>query len=175
MAKLILNKFTCISETNEVAPSDSPYFLVFVGDHQAGSGSNCDVKLVRRASWDDQVDAGETRVVNITVSDGTDLDLVLVALMEEDWDTDFVGQKLTQVRQWMQAMFNPLANSISTGIDGTIAELVRTEFAKVLKLKSSNDDVVRVKRLVVNGPGNYTLSMIGAGNDGHYKATFKVA
>jgi hypothetical protein len=174
MAKLILKEFRCVEETDEIG-SDSPYFLVFVGDAKSG-GAQSDVKLVRKDSWDNEVDSGELRTPNITVTDGFDLDLVLVALIEEDWDPDFAGVTLAMVKAWMASAFNSLASNVSTGIDNTIANLVRDEFVKVLKQRVSNDEILGVKRLPVEPQSGGLLPLLKfSGDGGSYNVRFALA
>jgi hypothetical protein len=169
MAKLTLKEFRCLEETDEIG-SDSPYFLVFVGDATLGNAQS-DVKRIRRGEWDDNVDTGELFQPNATVTDGFKLDFVLVAMMEEDWDPDIGGQTLTQVRNWMHAAFDGLASA--TGfVDSNIAGIVREEFEKVIKLKCSNDEYLGVKRLSLSAQNGLLPLLNFQGDGGRYRVRF---
>jgi hypothetical protein len=167
MAKLILKKFRCIEETDEV-DSDSPYFAVFVGDPSTKAST---VHLVRREAWDNETDSGETKVANITVASNVDNDaVVLAALLEEDDDADVTGGNMTLVRNWMQAVFTAFAvNGLSPS---QIAGKVSPEFRRALNIAIANDELIGIKRVGAN-PGTKVVNYKGDG--GNYDVTFSVA
>lgn len=161
MAKLT---FWCIEETSEVSPSDSPYFLIYVGDAQKQKSV---VTRLRRESWDDNIDAGEFRQASISFPNGTSFDLVLVALLEEDWDNDFNSSTLEKVRDWMNNLDGLLQPAIAQTPD--VYNLIRQEFGKAIEKHGSNDDLLGVRRFT---PGQQTRHFYGGG--GHYKVKFEV-
>lgn len=118
--------FWCDEETNEASASDSPYFLVYVGNAQQQTSV---VRRVRRQSWDDNVDAGEpARTANVAFPEVISFDLVLIALLEEDFDPDsgLVGN----VQDWM----NNLDGLLQPTIVGTsdVINIFKQEFNKAL-------------------------------------------
>jgi hypothetical protein len=155
--------FTCHEETNEVSPSDSPYFLVYVGDAQKQISV---VERVRRESWDDNIDAGNSRAANVTFPGITHFDLVLIALLEEDWDPDFDSVTLAQLRHWMKQ--NDSLLQPGTIHTPSTFNIFRQEFTKAINTHSSNDDLLGVLRF----PGNSTKHFFGGG--GHYEVKFEV-
>ena len=159
MAKIT---FWCDEETSEVAASDSPYFLVYVGDASQGKSA---VKRVRHASWDDNVDKGEPpRSATFTMPGINQFSLVLVALMEEDNDPD--ANLALKVQNWMDNLDGLLQPAIVTS--SPVVTLMREEMKKAIENNWSNDDLVGVKRIT----SGQTLHYFGEG--GHYRVRFEV-
>ncbi|KAK0039412.1 hypothetical protein Bpfe_031165 [Biomphalaria pfeifferi] len=153
--------FWCDDVTG-LSGSDSPYFLVYAGDAKK---SKSVVKRVRKSSWDDNVDAGEpARSATVSFPELTSLDLVMVALLEEDWDPD--ENLALKVHGWMDNLDN-LLPVFQTGTGGNVATIFREEFIKAIKNKSDNDDLVNAHRFV---PSTGTKHYFGDG--GHYRVKF---
>ena len=172
MAKLILKEFRCVEESDE-NDSDSPYFVVFVG--KPGSSPTSDVKMIRREAWDNDTDAGELKVANITVADSVGSNsVVLAALMEEDVDANVTGANLMMVKTWMQAVFTAF-NASGTATAADIASKIRPEFAKALNATRGNDEMLGIRRVTIPAaPGNVgLLNYSGDGSD--YRVRFTVA
>lgn len=168
MSKLVLKRFKCNAESNEIG-DDSPHFLVFHGRRGQGASSSSNVELVRRSAWDDSVAQGETIPANATVINPMNADIVIVAMMEEDWDPDFTGLTLARLRGWICPFFNSLANSVAF-IDSNVATLVLQEFRRGIQSLRSNDEILGVKRLSLS-----TLSPLSFTGDGaNYKVTFAI-
>jgi len=132
--------FKCLHETNEESASDSLYFLVYMGDRK---NKRSDVQRVRKSEWDDEVDAGDTirKAKDITFSPLVkNSDIVLVALIEEDWAPDAGLEK--EVRNKMNDL-DPSLGSIS------ISDL-RIQFINAIEKNLDNDDLVNVQRFSNN-------------------------
>jgi hypothetical protein len=171
MSKLVLKRFRCITESDEIG-DDSPHFLVFHGKRgQAGSPSSSNVELVRRSAWDDEVAEGELINANVTVLNPLNADLVLVAMMEEDWDPDFSGLTLMRLRGWICPFFNSLVNSVAF-IDGTIANLVLDEYRRGINALRSNDEVLGVKRLSLTASNGQLPLLKFTGDGSNYDVRF---
>jgi hypothetical protein len=169
MSKLILKKFKCNTESDE-GGDDSPHFLVFHGRRgQAGSPSSSNVELVRRAAWDDEVAQGDTVTPNATVINPMNADIVLVAMMEEDWDPDFTGLTLARLRGWICPFFNSLVSNVAF-IDSNIATIVLQEYRRGIQTLRSNDEILGVKRLSLSTLAPLTFT----GDGSNYKVTFAV-
>lgn len=127
-------------ETNEDSPSDSPYFLVYAGDKQ---NQRSDVPRVRRQSWDDDVDAGDpTRTATGSTSNSLvkNLDVILVALIEEDFGPD--ANLELNVRNKM--------NDIDTILDSISSNDLKVNFRFWIKKNLVNDDFVNVQEFSNN-------------------------
>lgn len=155
--------FWCDEETSEQSPSDSPYFLVYAGDAQQLKSV---VKRVRKASWDDNVDAGEpARSATVSFPEINSLDLVMIALLEEDWDPD--ENLAGKVHGWMDNL-DGLLQVFQTGTGGSVAGIFREEFIKAIKNKSDNDDLVNAHRFSTSGAVKHYF-----GDGGHYRVKFE--
>lgn len=151
--------FWCDDVTG-VSGSDSPYFLVYAGDAQ---NTKSVVKRVRKSSWDDNVDAGEpARSATVSFPELSSLDLVMVALLEEDWDPD--ENLASKVHGWMDNLDGLIFASQS---DGNVRKIFRDEFIKAIKNKSDNDDLVNAHRFSVSGTVKHYF-----GDGGHYRVKF---
>lgn len=167
MSKLILERFTCVEESDE-GGSDSPYFMIYVAEARNGKAKS-DVKFIRKEAWDTETDSGDTFKPNITVSNGLSHDLVIVGMIEEDWDPDFGSPVHQLIAQQMKPLDNLLA-AVLTGVDDTVANIVQDEFQRKLKAFCSNDEILGVKRLKnTSNPLKFT----GDGSD--YRVKFKFA
>ncbi len=167
MSKLILEKFTCVEESDEIG-SDSPYFMIYVAEARNGKAKS-DVKFIRRESWDEEVDAGDTFIANITVSNNINHDLVIVGMIEEDWDADFASAVHIFIAAQMKSLDNLLA-SVITGVNDSIANIVRNEFVRKLRAFCVNDEILGVKILTNTST---PLRFTGDGSD--YRVKFKIA
>lgn len=152
--------FRCVEETSEVSPSDSPYFLVYVGDSQH---QKSDVQRVRNKNWDDTVDAGETGTMNVNFAVES-FDLVLVALMEEDWDNDFLDEKVRDIRNRMNVLNTLLQPSV---LEHQLPEFV-VAFNDAIKKHCVNDDLIRMRRVLNNRILNFS------GDGASYNVKFEV-
>ena len=173
MSKLVLKRFRCLEETDEDG-DDSPHFLLFHGRRGPSGNASSHVTLVRRSSWDDAVAQNDLIQPNMTVLDPFADHLVIAALVEEDYDPDFTGQQMTRLRGWICPFFNSVANSVSTGIDGTIAQLVRQEFERGVRSLRSNDDLVRVRVVYTEGAGLGAQPMKFNGDGGRYDVRWAI-
>ncbi|MCD9185273.1 MAG: hypothetical protein LUM44_02485 [Pyrinomonadaceae bacterium] len=154
--------FWCDEETSEIGPSDSPYFLVYAGDAQKLKSV---VKRVRKSEWDDNVDACEPpRSAAVSFPELTSLDLVMVALLEEDWDAD--ENLAGKVHKWMGSL-DPSLQVFRTGNGGNVATIFREEFIKAIKNRSDNDDLVNAHRFFPNSGVKHYF-----GDGGHYRVKF---
>lgn len=152
--------FWCDEETSEVSSSDSPYFLIYVGDAQRRVST---VKRLRRGGWDDQIDKGESRSATITFPEITSFDLVMIALLEEDWDADFDDSTLQEVRNWVDNLDDLLALQ-----SADVFNIIKQEFEKAINIFSSNDDLLGVRRFSSSGATRHYF-----GGGGHYRVKFE--
>ncbi|MES2070130.1 MAG: hypothetical protein V4488_07270 [Pseudomonadota bacterium] len=172
MANLILKEFRCVEETDE-AGADSPYFVVFVG--HPGKPESADVKMIRKGEWDNEVSTGDLLVANVPVASGVDTNtLVLVALMEEDVNPDIAGTELSNVRNWMKAVFQAFG-SINGASAAQLSPLVMPEFIKALNANLTNDDVVGISRLSITTASGLLPLINFFGDGGQYKVRFNMA
>ncbi len=132
--------FQCLHETNEDSPSDSPYFLVYAGDRE---NNQSDVQRVRDPNWDDAVDAGDPmKKATVPAFDSLvkNLDVVLVALIEEDWAPD------TNLASKVRNKMNDSNKDLKT-ISGSN---LRVKFINAIESNLANDDLVNVQRFSNN-------------------------
>jgi hypothetical protein len=169
VATLVMHKFHCVEETDEVG-SDSPYFLIFHG--KASNPGACGVVKIRRESWDGEIDSGDTRVPNAVVASGIDTgSVVLVAMIEEDDGCDIGTVELTLVRSWMKAVFPAFAAS-NTLTPAKLGLKVAPEFAKAIDVALGNDDLLDIDRLLITKLSGQLTALQLTGDGGHYMAVF---
>jgi len=172
MADLILNKFVCVEETDEVG-SDSPYFLLFVG--RPGNKPTSKVTRIRRDAWDGEIDSGDRRVLNQNVANDVGKStLVLVALMEEDADPDVgtVGTIVLQSR--MQEAFKGIG-SVGGIMPAQMESLMVNEFTKAIDSVASNDELISIRRVNINTLSGPLPVLDFKGDGGHYRVHFVMA
>ncbi len=177
MSKLILKEFRCVEDTDE-SGSESPYFLVFIGDLETGK---TDVKRIKQGNWDDEVDKGELWVINAPVpfahnfSFKTNPTLILVALIEEDVDVDISETEVNNFfKPLLDNSFQSFKKSGSSIVTNGISSSVAGDFNLLLGLKLGNDDNMGVKRLKPTGQaGNQPLLNYFA-DTGHYRVRFVI-
>lgn len=180
MSKLILKRFQCLEETDEVG-ADSPYFLTFVGDIATGKTA---LKMTRQGNWHNEVDQGEVWTANETVADGFDFTpsktVVLCAMVEEDEGVDVSSAEITSIRT---GLTNRLKQFQATG-STTVTTLIRNDMASLMRAHigvslitsaGAGDDIVGVKPVTLNGQlGEQALvSLVGDG--GHYRVRYGIA
>ena len=180
MSKLILKRFACVVETDEVG-ADSPYFLTFVGDITTG---NTSIKLTRQGNWHNEVDQGETWIVNEQVADGFNFvankTVVLCAMVEEDEGIDIDSEEAGMIKL---VLTHRLAQFKATG-STTMTSLIRANLLAKMHdlintmLNSSvdaRDDLVAVKALALNGNLGEQSIVTLIGDGGKYKVRYGVA
>ncbi len=174
MSDLKLHSFRCYSVTAEdefsevPAHKDSPYFLIFIG--RGGNPPTCDVKLIRRPSWDNTVGAGTTVTPNVTVDSGlVSSTAVLVALMEEDASTDFNPATLTLLKNRMCALWRNVA---AQPLNPPLINFLRKNFRDLILAFHSNDDLLGVNYLDVTGLPFTHPPMTFSGASGLYRVRF---
>ena len=165
MSTLILERFKCIEDTSEIG-SESPYFLIYVAEARNGHAKS-DVKVARRDSWDNEVDKGDTFITNMTVSSGMHHDLVIVAMLEEDFDPDLPSPWNLLIAANMKPLDSLLA-AVTTGVDDNLAGIVRDEFRSQIENYIANDEILGVKRVKPSAPKVHFK-----GDGGDYEVTFK--
>jgi len=180
MSKLILKRFHCVTETNEVG-ADSPYFLTFVGDITNG---NTAMKLTRQGNWHNEVDEGEIWQVNATVADGFNFKpattLVLCAMIEEDEGLDINNAEVEQIQAALAQRLNQFratgANVVKPIITSSMVQTMRARMmVSLLTSAGKNDDIVGVKALKLNGNTGEQALVSLVGDGGHYRVRYGVA
>ncbi len=177
MTKLILKRFQCAIETDEVG-ADSPYFLTFVGDITSGATS---IKMTRQGNWHNEVDAGEIWTVNETVSQGfgfvPNKTVVLCAVVEEDEGLDITNAEVGAIEQAVKGALNQFratgSNTVTTKVRNDLAAAMRGAiFLHLMSSAGARDDIVGVKPLVLNGKmGEQSLVSV-SGDGGLYRVRY---
>jgi len=169
MSKLILERFKCREDTTETG-AESVYFMIYVAEARNGT-AHSDVKFIRKEAWDNEVDKGDTFITNITVSSGMHHDLVIVGMIEEDWDPDLENPVNLIIAQNMKGLDGTLAaaTTVTTGVDDNLGHIVRDEFHNQLKNHIANDEIMGVKRWKTSSP---TLTF--SRDEGIYDVTLKL-
>jgi hypothetical protein len=177
MAKLMLKEFRCVEDTDE-SGSESPYFLVFIGDLVTGK---TDVKRIKQGNWDDEVDKGELWVINAPVpfvhnfSFKTNPTLILVALIEEDVDVDISNAEVNSFfKPLLDDVFQNFKNSGATKVTSGISSGVASAFSNLIGLKLGNDDNMGVKRLKPTGQTGLQPILNYFADTGHYRVRFEI-
>jgi len=172
MTDLILEKFQCIEETNEVG-SDSPYFVIFVGHSTSGKS---ELVFIREEAWDNESDTGDLPVkVNKKVASNVGgSTLVLVALLEEDVNPDLVGGDFDKVKHWVQEAFNSVRAS-GSATTSKLATQVAPEFVKAINANIGNDELLGVKYLETANTPQSLPPLTIKGDGGEYSIKFKLA
>jgi hypothetical protein len=144
MKTLVLKRFDCVVDTDEVG-DDSPYFLVVIGNLTNGNPSTI-VKLVRKNSWDMTVAKGDAITANVEIgpfhpeTSGTspDKSLILVAMFEEDWDPDLTTKDVEVIKVVVSNAFEPWARESGT-ISPYLKEAVRNTLQNIIVERLEND------------------------------------
>lgn len=171
MATLVLKQFRCVEESDE-GGDDSPYFVVFVGD-PSRPGSEADLVVVRRESWDNSISSGALRTPEAVITKEVGRDhVVLCALMEEDDDRDIGGASLAYVRNWMRAVFDAYRAGGSASAS-SIAKKLKPEFCRALTEARSDDEILGVVHVPVTTVDGLLPLRCFYGDGGHYRVRFE--
>jgi len=171
MAKLVLKRFRCITQDDDTG-SDSPYFIIYVGDIVTGK---VQVKRVRQGNWHNEVDGGETWTVNETVAISFSFKnaqtYVLVACLEEDDDVDITLQEIEVMEGKMTSQLQDFAGAT---LKKNVRDAIRNKFNSLIINSLGNDDHIQTKRLspVTGTPGE--LSPLTFQDSGHYIVRFAI-
>ena len=180
MSKLILKRFQCLVETDEIG-ADSPYFLTFVGDITTGATS---IKMTRQGNWHNEVDQGEVWTVNETVSQGfgyvPNKTVVLCGLVEEDEGIDITSAEVGAIEGAVKSALNQFratgSTTVTTKVRKDLATAMRSAIAlHLLSSSGASDDLVGVKALVLNGKTGEQSVVPISGDGGLYKVRYAMA
>ncbi len=179
MSKLILKRFQCAVETDEIG-ADSPYFLTFVGDITSGATS---IKMTRQGNWHNEVDAGEIWTVNETVSQGfgyvPNKTVVLCAVVEEDEGLDVTSAEVDAIELAVKNALNQFratgSTTVTSKVRNDLASSMRGAiFAHLLSSSGARDDIVGVKPMVLNGKTGEQSLLSVSGDGGLYKVRYAI-
>ncbi len=180
MSKLILKRFQCAVETDEIG-ADSPYFLTFVGDIGTGATS---MKRTRQGNWHNEVDAGEIWTVNETVSQGfgfvPNKTVVLCGVVEEDEGLDINAAEVDAIEQAVKSALNQFRATGSTTVTNKVrndlaAAMRGAIFLHLLSSAGARDDIVGVKPLKLSGAAGEQSLVSVTGDGGTYKVRYAIA
>lgn len=172
MGNLILTDFQCVEQTNEIG-SDSPYFVFFIG--KGSDPGAAKLVTIRHPQWDEQIDAGEVSYPNAVVDNVDDDTVVLLALMEEDLNTDITTGTgaFQKVRDHMRTLL--LAHAAGGHLPvAQLADGLIPEFRREIDAHRINDDLLDV----IHVPTNIDLKQHGPfslqGGGGRYLVGFDI-
>ena len=179
MSKLILKRFACVVETDEIG-SDSPYFLTYVGEM---ASPNSTMKLTRQGNWHNEVDQGEKWVVNEEVSNGFDFvasnTVVLCGMVEEDEGIDINNQDADAIEAALNRELKEFKDTGSTTVTKKIRRdmitRMRGAISNMLSGAGASDDLVAVKALTLNGNLGEQSIVTLVGDGGRYRVRYGVA
>jgi hypothetical protein len=178
MSQLILKRFQCAIDTNEVG-GESPYFVTFVGD--IGTGATTTM-MTRQGNWHNEVDKGEIWTVNHTVASGFALvpakTLVLSAMVEEDEGLDISSAEMQTIAQNMHSFFQGFLGgaSITSSIRVAMSNRLKTLMQGMLLSSSgADDDLMGVKALKLNGNAGDQSLVSFSGDGGLDRVRYAVA
>ncbi len=180
MSKLILKRFQCVTETDEVG-ADSPYFITFVGDIINGK---TEMKMTRQGNWHNEVDQGEIWTVNATVADGFDFKpartIVLCAMVEEDEGLDIGSAEIEGMQAALASRLNQYratgANVVKPIITNGMAQVFRNLVqVSLFTAAGASDDIVGVKAVKLNGNSGDQAVATLIGDGGRYNVRYSVA
>lgn len=168
---LYLKEFRCVAETDE-GGNDSPYFLVFIGNrHHPKSMS---VQRVRMPEWDEKAFTGKLFQPHLYISNAVRTDtVVLVTMLEEDWDPDFEGATLLQalmLAHW----------TVYTGPDWSnltvnqLAAIMRDRMATLVRDMLANDEYLKTLQLPISVSVGELPLLKFAGDLGRYNVRFEM-
>ena len=171
--QLMLTRLQCVTETDEDG-NDSPYLLVFIGHR--GSSPKSKVALVRDPAWDGAFHSGKAiNTLQIVSEEEISDAVVLVTLIEEDWDHDLGSggflQTVMQV-QWQIYGGSGWANLTNA----QVAQVMRDKFGSLVKSSLSNDEYIqtRVQPIAAHPVEGAMAPLSFSGDGGSYKITFSI-
>ena len=168
---LYLKEFRCVKETDEEG-NDSPYFIVFVGNRNHPKSMSIERK--RLEAWDTKAYSGKLFTPNLYISnDVVTNSVVLVGLIEEDWDPDIGGTAL------LHAMLLPHWNNYTSAAWSNLsisqlAALMRDKMATVLKACMANDEYIQTRHLPISVEVGDLPLLNFYGDEGHYRVRFEM-
>jgi hypothetical protein len=171
--QLMLTRLYCVTETDE-GGNDSPYVLVFIGHRGASPKSK--VLRVRDPAWDGALFSGRAiNTLQMVSEEEISNAVVLVSLVEEDWDPDLGSggflQTMMQV-QWQVYGGSGWANLTNA----QVAQVMRDKFATLVKASLSNDEYIqtRVQPIAAQPVEGPMTPLSFSGDGGSYNITFSI-
>ncbi len=172
-SRLVLKEFRCVEETDAELGGEAPYFVIFAGK-RSGDGVDSRVVRIRREAWDNTIDEGELWVVNEDVVAQVDKKtLIMVGMIDEDFDVDVSGDDMTYIRNEMKKAFRDAAAGNDRSLD-QLYDLLRPKFVEVINKSKSNDEWLGMKRLEVTTLDGELPLLHFSGDGSNYRVRFKV-
>jgi hypothetical protein len=180
MPKLILEKFQCVEETDEIG-SDNPYFFTFVGQR---SNFNTTLVTTQLAFWKNEVDSGDMIPVNVAITSAFNLNpadtLMICGMVEQDNGRDVTGAKVVSIRESMDNLFKVY-------VTGTAVPFTDPQFRRQMRdnlegwiekeikksSKGDEDDVMEAALVSVGNSAGLFDPVTLRGHDGKYKVWYR--
>ena len=180
MPKLILEKFQCVEETDEVG-SDNPYFFTFVGQRSSVTTTVVSTQL---AFWRNEVDTGDVIPVNVEITSAFSLSpadtLLICGMVEQDDGRDVSGAKVTAIRTAMNSLFSTwTTGSLAPFTDMHFRRQIRDNLESLIQKeinkfsKGGEDDVMQAALVTVGNAAGLFEPATLRGHDGEYRVWYR--
>ncbi len=167
---LYLKEFRCVTDTDE-SYDDSPYFLVFIGNRSQENFT--DVVRLRLSEWDNNAHDGKLFTPNLWAHNHVDSNtVVVVALVEEDFDPDFSDNVSILLKSIMKIYWESYKDWNLTTAQR--ASLMVTHFSATIKGMLANDEFIQARHLSINTSEGDLPLLNFYGEGGHYRVRFKM-
>ena len=180
MPKLMLEKFQCVEETDEVG-SDNPYFFTFVGQR---SSLTTTVVSTQLSFWKNEVDSGDMIPVHVEITSAFNLNpadtLLICGMVEQDDGRDVSGSKVTTIRTAMDNLFSTWTTGTAVPFSDmhfrrqmrdNLKHLIQKEINKISK--GGEDDVMQAALVTLDSSAGLFEPVTLRGHDGEYQVWYR--
>ena len=187
MAKLVLKRFQCAEDTNEIG-GESPYFITWVGNLDDVAQST--LTLTAKTYWDNNVFKGPgawpvDHVVCAKLPASPSKALALAVMVEKDNGRDITSSELTDMKSKMQDALSTWVQSgvFDSNANANFVNTMRNTFEALVvgKLKSAvgdDDDLMQEdgyrasRRITLTGKAEELDIVTFKGDDGEYHVRY---
>jgi len=187
MANLVLKRFQCVEDTNEIG-GESPYFITWVGDIATGQSA---LRLTRKTYWDNNVSKGPGAwPVDDTICSGFSLKpsdtLALAVMVEKDEGIDINSSEVSSIGSTMSSVLQTHRQAGFTAGDANFINTMKNTLESKVKQALSSasgadddlmkeDDYRAARRIVLSGKAEDLAIVTFKGGDGQYNVRYAQA
>ncbi|MEN3109967.1 hypothetical protein ACFONG_12480 [Uliginosibacterium paludis] len=165
---LYLDTLHCLQQRDLPFDADSPYLLVFAG--QPGPQPEADVIRVTSPDWHQRTRSGRLHLARTWVHHDLRADsILLVALLEQDWQLDIHDAALRELRATMRQHWASCARRFAPA---SLPLAARLGFARQISRHLRNDALIQIRHLPVATLHGRLPALAFSGSKVRYRAGF---
>ncbi|MDO6386972.1 hypothetical protein [Uliginosibacterium sp. 31-12] len=165
---LYLDTLLCLRQHDNPFDADSPYLLLFAG--QPGPQPQADVVRITSRHWHNRTRSGRLHLVNSWIHhDVRPASVLLVAMLEQNWQLDLNDAALESLRRAMQTRWSHFVRRMASA---SLPLAAQHAFKRQLQCLLRNDALIQIRPLPLSTLHGTLPALNFSGHGARYRASF---